>query len=216
MPFGPGKVVHYENSAEEVDRFVSRLRRKKWFGFVELEIRVLRELWKKLEKFPLCFTTVLFQTRRFWSRVFRTNQANWGTKTISFVGGSQGRRHCFMLRSCNGVSTMALRSQRCIEPLTTGERKSLPGWGTENRRKGDEGPDKALLAEMFKLLGNSARKANRGERKTDKSDIHKGPACSGQSITSVWFDDMDEIGVVFETVSKGESDDQQALPGGTG
>ena len=55
MPFGPGKVVHYENSAEEFDRFVSRLRRKRWFGFVELEIKVLRDLWKKLEKFPPLF-----------------------------------------------------------------------------------------------------------------------------------------------------------------
>ncbi|CAH3174241.1 unnamed protein product, partial [Porites lobata] len=27
---------------------------------------------------------------------------------------------------------------------------------TASRRKGDEDPDKALLAEMFKLLGNSA------------------------------------------------------------
>ena len=57
-------------------------------------------------------------------------------------------------------------------------------------------------------------KANRDERQTDKGDIHKGPECSGQSKTSVWFDDMDEIGVVFETVSKGESDGQQAVLGG--
>ena len=129
MPFGPEKVVHYENSAEEVDRSVSRLRRKRWFGFAELEIRVLRELWKKLEKFRLCFTTVLLQRRRFWS----TRKSVWnepsvlGYKTISFVGGSQGRRHCFTLRSWNGISTMALRSQRCIEPSTTPERKPLPG-----------------------------------------------------------------------------------------
>ena len=32
----------------------------------------------------------------------------------------------------------------------------------------------------------------------------------------MWFDDTDEMGVVFETLSKGESDDQQAVPGGTG
>ena len=83
MPFAPGKVVHYENSAEEVDRSVSRLRRKRWFGFAELEIRVLRELWKILEK---NFTFVLqqFYSRggdsRAQERVFGTNQAYRGTK----------------------------------------------------------------------------------------------------------------------------------------
>ena len=66
---------------------------------------------------------------------------------------------------------MALRSQRCIEPSTTPERKPLPGSWTESRRKGDEDPDKALLAEMFKLLGNSAygKLYTRDQRVVDKA-----------------------------------------------
>ena len=51
---------------------------------------------------------------------------------------------------------MALRSQWCMTPSFTGERKSLPGLRTEKRRKGDEDPDKALRAEIFDLLGKSA------------------------------------------------------------
>ena len=122
MPFGPGKVVHYENSAEEVDRSVSRLRRKRWFGLAELEIRVLRELWKKLEKIlPLLYNSCCCTRESIWNE-----PSVLGYKTICIVGGSQGRRHCFTLRSWNGISTMTLRSQRCIEPSTTGERKFLP------------------------------------------------------------------------------------------
>ena len=57
MPCGPGKVVHYENLADEVDRLVSRLRRKMWFGFALVDIRVPRELWENSKNF-------LFTTKR--------------------------------------------------------------------------------------------------------------------------------------------------------
>lgn len=63
MPCGPGKVVYYEIPAEEDDRLVSRLREKIWFGFAQVDIRVLRELWEKCEEFPPLFTTVVFHPR---------------------------------------------------------------------------------------------------------------------------------------------------------
>ena len=72
MPCGPGKVVHYENLADEVDRLVSRLRRKMWFGFALVDIRVPRELWENSKNF-------LLQQRGdsgAHERVFGTNQAN--------------------------------------------------------------------------------------------------------------------------------------------
>lgn len=99
MPFGPGKVVHYENSAEQVDSFVSRLRRKRWFGFAELEIRVLRELWKKLEKFtPLFYNSfipdeaILEHKKEYLERTKRTGVQNYklcrrlaGKKTLLYA-----------------------------------------------------------------------------------------------------------------------------------
>ena len=52
MPCGKGKVVHYENPAEEAENFIGRLRRKEWFGFAEVDISVPRELWEKFQEFP--------------------------------------------------------------------------------------------------------------------------------------------------------------------
>ena len=55
MPCGPGKVVHYESTAEEVDTFVSRPRRKMWFGFAEVDIKSPKGAVGKFEEFPPLF-----------------------------------------------------------------------------------------------------------------------------------------------------------------
>ena len=80
MPCGPGKVVHYENLAEQVDGSVSWNR----------DIRVPKEQWENSKNSRLCFLTVLFHRRRFqgtWKSIW--NQPSEAScKTISFVGGS--------------------------------------------------------------------------------------------------------------------------------
>ena len=63
MPCGPGKVVHYESTAEEVDTLVSRLRRKMLFGFAEVDFKSPKGAVGKFDSGA-------------HERVFGTNQAN--------------------------------------------------------------------------------------------------------------------------------------------
>ena len=84
---------------------------------------------------------------------------------------------------------------------------------TENRCKGDEDPDKALLAEVFKLLGNSAygKLIEVKERQT-RVIYTKDQRVVDKAKRSVWFGDMEKIDDVFELeFRKKESDDQQAV-----
>ena len=68
-----------------------------------------------------------------------------------------------------------------------------------NRRKGDADKDKALLAEVFKLLGNSAYgkfiEAVEGQDKTvytsDEEEVDK-------HLRSAWFKDLEEIGGAYK------------------
>ena len=55
MPCGKETVVHYDNPAQAVKFLVSRLQRKQWFGFAEVDIEVPRELWEKFEEIPPLF-----------------------------------------------------------------------------------------------------------------------------------------------------------------
>ena len=69
----------------------------------------------------------------------------------------------------------------------------------DNRRKGDADKDKALLAEVFKLLGNSAygkfieavERQNKTlyTRNVDEVDNH---------LRSAWFIDIEEIGASYK------------------
>ena len=69
----------------------------------------------------------------------------------------------------------------------------------ENRREGDSDPGKALLAEVFKLLGNSAygKLIEAVERQT-RVIYTKDQGKVDRAKRSVWFDDMEEIGDAFE------------------
>lgn len=60
MPCGPGKVVHYESTAEEVDTLVSLLRRKMLFGFAEVDFKSPKGAVGKFEEFPPLFYDSLF------------------------------------------------------------------------------------------------------------------------------------------------------------
>lgn len=149
MPCGPGKVVHCENPTEEVGRLETRLRTKKWFGFAEVDIRVPKELWEKSRR----IYTVLQQLcsdgddSKAHESVSETNQTIHinNQKALWTVNREED---FYMPRYWNGISSMVSRQRRC----------KISTWFvhevTENWHRGDEDPDRALLA--FKLLGNSA------------------------------------------------------------
>ena len=83
---------------------------------------------------------------------------------------------------------------------------------TENRRRGDEDPDIAFLADVLKLLGNSAYgKLIKAKERQTRVIYTKHQHVVNQAKWSAWFDDLEEIGDVFKIVLKGESDDQQAV-----
>ena len=69
----------------------------------------------------------------------------------------------------------------------------------DNRRKGDADKDKALLAEVFKLLGNGAygkfieavERQNKTLYTRDEEEVDK-------HLRSAWFQDLDEIGDAYK------------------
>ena len=69
----------------------------------------------------------------------------------------------------------------------------------DNRRKGDADKDKALLAEVFKLLGNSAygkfieavERQNKTLYTRDEEEVDK-------HLRSAWFKDLEEIGDAYK------------------
>jgi len=85
--------------------------------------------------------------------------------------------------------------RRTNRTLLPGQKKLLGLLSAENRREGDSDPDKALLAEVFKLLGNSAYgKLIKAVERQTRVIYTKDQGKVDREKRSVWFDDMEEIG----------------------
>ena len=71
------------------------------------------------------------------------------------------------------------------------------------RRQGDAAKEKALLAEVFKLLGNSAygKFIEAVERQT-KVLYTKDENVVEKHLRSVWFEDLEEIGDAYKIESR--------------
>ena len=133
MPCAPGKVVHYDSTGEEVDRLVSQLRRKMWFGFAEVDIKSPKGAVGKFEEFPHFFYNSLVSQEAIPEHMKEYLEPTKRTELqyYKICGWLAGEKILLKLCSWNGISIMALRSQQSIEPSTTGERKSLPGSWTK-------------------------------------------------------------------------------------
>ena len=74
---------------------------------------------------------------------------------------------------------------------------------TEARRTGDKEKSKALLAEVFKLLGNSGYGKLIEALERQKNTIYtKKEKIVDQALRSAFFSDLDEIGQAYELESR--------------
>ena len=73
----------------------------------------------------------------------------------------------------------------------------------DNRRAGDADKDKAVLADVFKLLGNSAYgKFIEGVKRQNKTTYTKDEAELDRQLRSAWFEDLEMIGDVYKIDSR--------------
>ena len=205
MPCGKEKIVVYSDPSECVADFEYRLRTKKWFGFAEVDISVPNELWDKFEEFP-----PLFQNNIVPNQAIPENMKNYLRRTNrtllprqkKLLGLLSAKRILLYAPLLEWYLHHGLKITAVYRTIDHKPPKIFPWFVhqvTENRRKRDADPDKALLAEVFKLLGNSAygKLIEAVERQTRVIyTTHQGKV--DRAKRSLWFDDMEEIGNAFE------------------
>ena len=160
MPCGPGCVTTYKNPEAAARVLPQAMCSEEWFGFAEVDIEVPEELWPEFEEFP-----PLFINRSVPDNVVPQHMHDYlqhsGRKRFPEQPKLLGALSAILLYAPllqwyldNGLKLTAVYRTIDYEP-----RKIFEWFVKEvadNRRKGDADKDKALLAEVFKLLGNSA------------------------------------------------------------
>ena len=196
MPCGPGHITAYNNPEAAALVLPQLVGTKQWFGFAEVDIEV---------EFPPLFINrsipdnLVPQHMRDYLRQSGRKRFPEQQKLLGVLSAKKILLYAPLLEWYlnNRLKVTAVYRTIDYEP------REIFSWFVnevaDNRRKGDADKDKALLAEVFKLLGNSAygkfieavERQNRALYTSDEEEVDK-------HLRSAWFQDLDEIGDAYK------------------
>ena len=205
MPCGPGVVTTHPNPEAAASLLPQLLYTKEWFGFPEVDIEVPRELWPEFEEFPPLFVnrgvpdSAVPNHMHYYLRHSGRKRFPEQPKLLGVLSAKKILLYAPLLEwyLTNGLELTAVYRTIDYEP------REIFSWFVnevaDNRRKSDADKDKALLAEVFKLLGNSAygkfieavERQNRTLYTRDEEEVDK-------HLRPVWFKDLEEIGDAYK------------------
>ena len=205
MPCGPGFVKSYDNPEAYARVFPQFLWMEEWFGFAEVDIEVPEELWPEFEEFPPLFInrgvpdSAVPQHMHDYLQQSGRKRFPEQKKLLGVMSAKKILLYAPLLvwYLNRGLKLTAVYRTIDYEP------REIFSWFVNevanNRRKGDADKDKALLAEVFKLLGNSAygKFIEAVERHTntiytrDEEEVDK-------SLRSARFKTLEEIGPAYK------------------
>ena len=205
MPCGPGFVKSYDNPEAYARVFPQFLWKEEWFGFAEVDIEVPEELWPEFEEFPPLFInrgvpdSAVPQHMHDYLQQSGRKRFPEQKKLLGVMSAKKVLLYAPLLAWYlnQGLKLTAVYRTIDYEP------REIFSWFVNevanNPRKGDADKDKALLAEVFKLLGNSAygKFIEAVERHTntiytcDEEEVDK-------SLRSARFKTLEEIGPAYK------------------
>ena len=205
MPCGPGYVKSYDNPEAYARVFPQFLWTEEWFGFAEVDIEVPEELWPEFEEFPPLFINRGVPDSAVPQHMHAYLQQS-GRKRFpeqkKLLGVMSAKKILLYAPLLAWYLNQGLKLTAVYRTIDYEPREIFSWFVNEvanNRRKGDAEKDKALLAEVFKLLGNSAygKFIEAVERHTntiytcDEEEVDK-------SLRSARFKTLEEIGPAYK------------------
>ena len=205
MPCGPGLVKSYDNPEAYARVFPQFLWMEEWFGFAEVDIEVPKELWPEFEEFPPLFINRGVPDSEVPQHMHAYLQQS-GRKRFpeqkKLLGVMSAKKILLYAPLLAWYLNQGLKLTAVYRTIDYEPREIFSWFVNEvanNRRKGDAEKDKALLAEVFKLLGNSAygKFIEAVERHTntiytcDEEEVDK-------SLRSARFKTLEEIGPAYK------------------
>ena len=230
MPCGEEKVVHYTaysrehqtnnpdhltehvddwQIAQEAADFRQRLKEKSWFGYAEVDIEIPEHLHQKFEEMCPFFHKKAVPAKAVPEHMKKYLKAT-GRKAVEsnkkLLGTLSAEKILLyepLLQWYINHGAIIKRVYRTIDYKP----KKIFEWFvkevTEARRTGDVDKSKALLADIFKLLGNSGygKLIEALERQTNVI-YTKDEKVVDRALRSAYFEDLDEIGAAYELESR--------------
>jgi len=205
MPCGKEKVVHYTGgwTVGAAPHLAQRLKNGTSFRFAEVDIEIPEPLRPKFEKMCPFFYNKKVPVEAVWQQMLdylkRTGRNRGdGKKLVGALSAEKLLVYAPLLRWYVDHGAVITAVYRTID-YTPGK---VFDWFveqvTEARRTGDVEKSKALLAEVFKLLGNSGhgKLIEALERQTNVI-YTKNEKVVDSALQSPYFSDLDEVGQAY-------------------
>ena len=204
------RVKYYTDDRQEeaAKVLIGRLKAGEWFSFAEVDMEIPKRLWPKFEEmYPFFYNervpaeAVPEHMKEYLAKTGRKRED--GKKLMEVLSAERMLVYAPLLRWYVNHGAVVTKVSRTIDY----EPGKIFTWFveqvTETRRTGDVDRSKALLAEVFKLLGNSAygKLIEALERQTNVI-YTKDEKVVDRALRSAYFEDLDEIGEAYELESR--------------
>ena len=210
MPCGKEKVVHYtgEYQTDGAPVLTHRLKEGSWFGYAEIDIEIPNHLHQKFEEMCPFFHNKVVPAKAVPEHMLKYlrdtgRKRGEDNKLMGTLSAKRILVYAPLLLWYVNHGAVIKRVYRTIDYQPA---KIFPWFVeqvTEARRTGDVEKSKALLAEVFKLLGNSGygKLIEALERQTNVI-YTKDEKVVDRALRSAYFSDLDEIGEAYELESR--------------
>ena len=210
MPCGKEKVVHYtgEYQTDGAPVLTHRLKEGIWFGYAEVDIEIPNHLHQKFEEMCPFFHNKVVPAKAVPEHMLKYlrdtgRKRGEDKKLMGTLSAQRMLVYAPLLLWYVNHGAVIKRVYRTIDYTPA---KIFPWFVeqvTEARRTGDVEKSKALLAEVFKLLGNSGygKLIEALERQTNVI-YTKDEKVVDRALRSAYFSDLDEIGEAYELESR--------------
>ena len=210
MPCGKERVVHYtdEYQIDGAPVLTHRLKEKSWFGYAEIDIEIPNHLHQKFEEMCPFFHNKSVPTKAVPEHMLKYlrdtgRKRGEDKKLMGTLSAQKILVYAPLLLWYVNHGAVIKRVYRTIDYTPA---KIFPWFVeqvTEARRTGDVEKSKALLADIFKLLGNSGygKLIEALERQTNVI-YTKDEKVVDRALRSAYFSDLDEIGEAYELESR--------------
>ena len=210
MPCGKEKVVHYtgEYQINGAPTLTHRLKEGSWFGYAEVDIEIPNHLHQTLEEMCPFFYNKVVPAKAVPEHMLKylrdTGRKRGEAKKL--MGTLSAQRMLVYAPLLLWYVNHGAVIKRVYRTIDYQPAKIFPWFVeqvTEARRTGDVEKSKALLAEVFKLLGNSGygKLIEALERQTNVI-YTKDEKVVDRALRSAYFSDLDEIGEAYELESR--------------
>ena len=209
MPCGQEKVWHFKGPVKAAGVIARKLQSGEWFGFAEVDIEVPQELWPKFEEMSPLFCNKEVPEEAIAPAMVDYLKRTGRSRTAGqrkMVGALSARKMLIYVPMLRWYLDHGLKVTACYRTIDYRPQKIFEWFVdavTEARRMGDSDASKAILAEVFKLLGNCAygKLIEALERQTNTS-YTKDEKSVDRALRSAWFNDLEEIGAAYEIQSR--------------